>query len=191
VAFSGDATVLATPAGLTFLDSSGAHSLYAFHGLVNNHVYSLGAAADKVLAGTLGGLSILEGGRVTDSFTTANSSLTHNWVSAISSFGGDWYIGLYGGGVMRLTSRGEWINYPELRGVEINPNAMISSSARVYAGTLDRGLLVFEQSTETWRFVTEGLPSKNVTALALGNDVLYIGTDNGLARTDELELTGR
>jgi ligand-binding sensor domain-containing protein len=191
VAFSGDATVLATPAGLTFLDSSGAHSLYAFHGLVNNHVYSLGAAADKVLAGTLGGLSILEGGRVTDSFTTANSSLTHNWVSAISSFGGDWYIGLYGGGVMRLTSRGEWINYPELRGVEINPNAMISSSARVYAGTLDRGLLVFEPSTEAWRFVAEGLPSKNVTALALGPDVLYVGTDNGLARTNERELTGR
>jgi hypothetical protein len=189
--FSGDATVLATPAGLTFLDAGGAHSLYAFHGLVNNHVYSLGAAADKVLAGTLGGLSILEGGRVTDNFTTATSSLTHNWVSAISSFGGDWYVGLYGGGVMRLTAKGEWIIYPELRGIEINPNAMISTSTAVYAGTLDRGLLVLESSTATWRFVTEGLPSKNVTALALGNDVLYIGTDNGLARTNELELNRR
>ncbi len=191
MAFTRDATVLATPAGLTFLDASGVHSLYAFHGLVNNHVYSLGTAAGRLLAGTLGGLSILEGGRVTESFTTANSALTHNWVSAISSFRGDWYIGLYGGGVMRLTSKGEWINYPELRGIEINPNAMISSSAGVYAGTLDRGLLVYEPSTETWRFVTEGLPSKNVTALALGSDALYVGTDNGLARTNELELTGR
>ena len=191
VAFSADATVLATPAGLTFLDDSGAHSLYAFHGLVNNHVYSLGAAADRLLAGTLGGLSILEGGRVTDSFTTANSSLTHNWVSAISSFGSDWFIGLYGGGVIRLSSKGEWITYPELSGVEINPNAMISSSAGVYAGTLDRGLLVLEPNTGTWRFVTEGLPSKNVTALELGNGALYIGTDNGLSRTDELELTRR
>jgi ligand-binding sensor domain-containing protein len=191
VAFIGAATVLATPAGLTFLDAGGAQSLYAFHGLVNNHVYSLGVAADRLLAGTLGGLSILEGGRVTDSFTTANSPLTHNWVSAISSFGGDWYIGLYGGGVMRLTSKGEWTAYPELRGIEINPNAMISSSTGVYAGTLDRGLLVFEPSTEEWRFVTEGLPSKNVTALALGHDVLYVGTDNGLARTNELELTRR
>lgn len=191
VAFNGDTTILATPAGLTFFDASGTHSLYAFHGLVNNHVYTLGAAADRVLAGTLGGLSILEGGQVTDSYTTANSSLTHNWVSAISSFGGDWYIGLYGGGVMRLTSKGEWITYPELRGIEINPNAMISSSAGVYAGTLDCGLLVLEQGTETWRFVTDGLPSKNVTALALGGDVLYIGTDNGLARTNELELNRR
>ena len=92
---------------------------------------------------------------------------------------------------MRLTSKGEWITYPELNGIEINPNAMISSSAGVYAGTLDRGLLVFEPSSGTWRFVTEGLPSKNVTALALGNDALYVGTDNGLARTNELELTRR
>ena len=92
---------------------------------------------------------------------------------------------------MRLTSKGEWITYPELSGVEINPNAMISSSAGVYAGTLDRGLLALEPSTETWRFVTEGLPSKNVTALELGNNFLYIGTDNGLARTNELELTRR
>lgn len=191
VAFVGDSTVLATPAGLTYLDAGGAHSLYAFHGLVNNHVYSLGVAADRLLAGTLGGLSILQGGRVTSNFTTANSSLTHNWVSAISSLGDDWYLGLYGGGVMRLTASGEWTAYPELRNIEINPNAMISTSAGVYAGTLDRGLLVFEPSTEAWRFVTEGLPSKNVTALALGHDVLYVGTDNGLARTSELELTRR
>lgn len=191
VAFAGDTTVLATPAGLTFFDAGGARSLYAFHGLVNNHVYSLGADGGRVLAGTLGGLSILEGGRVTANFTTANSPLAHNWVSAISSFGGDWYVGLYGGGVMRLTSKGEWTAYPELRGIEINPNAMISSSTGVYAGTLDRGLLVFEPGSEAWRFVTEGLPSKNVTALALSHDVLYVGTDNGLARTTELELTRR
>ncbi len=143
------------------------------------------------MAGTLGGLSVLEGGRVTSSFTTANSALTHNWVSAITPFGGDWYVGLYGGGGTRLTARGEWITYAELRGVEINPNAMIASSSGVYAGTLDRGLLVFEPSNGTWHVLTEGLPSKNVTALALSGDILYIGTDNGLARTSELELTRR
>ena len=46
---------LATPAGITFLDESGAHSIYAFQGLVNNHVYALGADGDKLVAGTLGG----------------------------------------------------------------------------------------------------------------------------------------
>src|SRR5205814_7932837 len=38
----GDGVALATPAGLTFLDSTGVRSMYAFQGLVNNHVYALG-----------------------------------------------------------------------------------------------------------------------------------------------------
>jgi ligand-binding sensor domain-containing protein len=32
---------VATPAGITTIDASGTSSLYAFHGLVNNHVYAL------------------------------------------------------------------------------------------------------------------------------------------------------
>jgi hypothetical protein len=47
--------VLATPAGLTFVDADGARSLYAFEGLVNNHVYALGVQDKTLLAGTLGG----------------------------------------------------------------------------------------------------------------------------------------
>ena len=189
--FTPNTTVLATPAGLTFLDSNGSHSLYAFHGLVNNHVYTLGASGSEVLVGTLGGLSRLQAGQVTKSFTTANSPLTHNWVSAISAWEGQWFIGLYGGGVMRLSSDDTWTAYPELSGIEINPNAMISSASRVYAGTLDRGLLVYDPSEDSWSFITEGLPSKNVTALALADDILYVGSDNGLSRVNEAELTGR
>ena len=40
---------VATPAGLTFIDGEGSRSLYAFHGLVNNHVYALGAAGTEVV----------------------------------------------------------------------------------------------------------------------------------------------
>jgi len=189
--FTPNTTVLATPAGLTFLDSNGSHSLYAFHGLVNNHVYTLGASGSEVLVGTLGGLSRLQAGQVTKSFTTANSPLTHNWVSAISAWEGQWFIGLYGGGVMRLSSDDTWTAYPELSGIEINPNAMISSASRVYAGTLDRGLLVYDPSEDSWSFITEGLPSKNCTGLAFADGVLYVGADNGLSRVNEAELTGR
>ncbi len=46
-----DGLALATPAGLTFLDASGARSMYAFHGLVNNHVYALGVSGDELMAG--------------------------------------------------------------------------------------------------------------------------------------------
>jgi len=48
VALYGDGMALATPAGITFLDNTGAHSLYAFQGLVNNHVYALGAGRIKL-----------------------------------------------------------------------------------------------------------------------------------------------
>ena len=34
----------------------------------------------------------------------------------------------------------------------------------------------------------EGLPSANVTALALANGYLYVGTDNGLVRVPEQKL---
>jgi ligand-binding sensor domain-containing protein len=51
----GGGMTIATPAGLTFIDGRDRRSLYAFHGLVNNRVYALGAAGGEVLAGTLGG----------------------------------------------------------------------------------------------------------------------------------------
>ena len=39
-----------TPAGVTFLGSGGPRSLYAFHGLVNNHVYALAVEGEKLIA---------------------------------------------------------------------------------------------------------------------------------------------
>ena len=41
--------------GNTFLDASGAHSLYAFQGLVNNHVYALATNGDQLVAGRSAG----------------------------------------------------------------------------------------------------------------------------------------
>ena len=89
---------VATPAGLTTIEASGTTSLYAFHGLVNNHVYSLAASGSRILAGTLGGLSMIDAGIVSASFTTANSDLKHNWITAIVQSGDDWFIGTYGAG---------------------------------------------------------------------------------------------
>ena len=102
-----DGLALATPAGLTFLDASGARSMYAFHGLVNNHVYALGVSGDELLAGTLGGLSLLNKGDVTANFTTTTSNLKHNWITAIVPLDSDsldakWMVGTYGAGVLSL-----------------------------------------------------------------------------------------
>jgi ligand-binding sensor domain-containing protein len=178
--------VAATPAGLTFFDAGGAHSVSAFQGLVSNHVYALGADGDALLAGTLGGLSVLTRGAVTASYTTANSRLKHNWVTAIARVGEDWFVGTYGAAVMRLTPSGIWEQFDDLKtAAVINPNAMLTTTAHVYAGTLGSGLLVYDRDKGRWRTTVKGLPSMNVTALAASGGNLYIGTDNGLVRIAE------
>jgi ligand-binding sensor domain-containing protein len=180
---------VATPAGLTTIDASGTTSLYAFHGLVNNHVYALAASGTRLLAGTLGGLSILDSGVVSASFTTANSGLKHNWITSIVPVGADWFVGTYGAGVLKFDSTGRWSTFSDWKApAVINPNAMLVTDRAVYAGTLGQGLAIFSRGTGRWVFHTSGLPSLNITALALSNGYLYAGADNGLVRVLEKEL---
>jgi len=181
---------LATPAGITFLTPTGARSIYAFHGLVNNHVYTLGAAGTRLLAGTLGGLSVLDEGQVRMNYTTANSGLKANWITALAQVGDEWFVGSYGGGIFRLDASGRCETFPDATGAfVVNPNAMLASGQRVYAGTLERGLYVYDRALGRWSDVTAALPSPNVTALAVHNGYLYVGTDNGLIRILEQNLS--
>ena len=201
VAFAGDTTVLATPAGLTFLSPHGAESLYAFQGLVNNHVYTLAsdAAGGPLVAGTLGGVSLLQGGQVRRNVTVANSALQHNWITAVlpvgSGSGGaegapGYLLGTYGAGVMAMDAAG---HVSALEGatrpaVVVNPNAMLRTQTHVFVGTLSDGLLIGNLSSGRWSQVTAGLPSRNVTSLAFAGNTLYVGTDNGLLRAEEARL---
>jgi ligand-binding sensor domain-containing protein len=174
---------VATAAGVTLLDAGGPESIYAFHGLANNHVYSLAVNGSRLMAGTLGGLSVIQDGFVRASYTASNSQLKQNWVSAVVPMGDSWWIGTYGGGVVQLDSGGRWRDFPDfpLQTV-INPNAMLVVSNRVLAGTLDRGLFVYSAADHRWTPITDGLPSLNVTALAATSADLFVGTDNGIVR---------
>ena len=177
---------VATPAGITLLDGAGARSLYAFHGLVNNHAYALAAAGDRLLVGTLGGLSVLDAGVVRANYTTANSGLRHNWITAIAAAGGDWFVGTYGAGVVRFDASGRWHNFADLDAhFEVNPNAMLATDRAIYAGSLGDGLYIFDRAGGRWHNVRDGLPSPNVTALAARDGNIYAGTDNGLVRFRE------
>jgi ligand-binding sensor domain-containing protein len=184
-----DGLAIATPAGITFLDAEGARSMYSFHGLVNNHVYALGVSDDDLMVGTLGGLSAVEKGSVRANFTAGNSGLKQNWVTAVARVGSAWMIGTYGSGVLALDSQGKFHTFQTATtSTEINPNAMLVTKDHVFAGSLDRGLYVYDREKERWTVVTEGLPSMNVTALAEGNGYIYVGTDNGLVRIEESKL---
>jgi ligand-binding sensor domain-containing protein len=193
--------VVATPAGLSFVQDGRVSSVYAFQGLVNNHVYTLSDyrgsdRSGRLFAGTLGGFSLLKDQLVEASYTTANSSLRQNWITASVEAWGNLYFGTYGSGVIRLNAQGETgaalVSFREFAAregrVEINPNAMLATDNALYAGTADRGLAILRQGSERWTFVTSGLPSLNVTALAERNGSLYAGTDNGLVRIAEHDL---
>jgi hypothetical protein len=189
VALYGEGMALATPAGITFLDNTGAHSLYAFQGLVNNHVYTLGATGDQLVAGTLGGLSLLAGGQISKNLTVATSGLKHNWITGLAAVGNEWLVGTYGAGVLRLGVDGKVTSTDATRaGVVINPTAMVADGRVVLAGTLGQGLLVGDANGTRWRTVSAGLPSLNVTALAIRNGIVYVGTENGLVKIAEEKL---
>jgi len=186
---AGESMALATPAGITFLDASGAHSIYAFQGLVNNHVYALGANGNQLVAGTLGGLSLLSGDSVHRNLTTANSGLRHNWITALAAVGNEWLVGTYGAGVLRLGADGSIVATEATRqGVIVNPTTMAGDGRMVLAGTLGQGLLVADATGTRWKTITAGLPSLNVTALAIRGGVVYVGTDNGLVKIAEDKL---
>ena len=102
VAFSGNTLIAATPAGLSFVDSQGIRRIDALQGLVNNHVYSVASDGQHLMAGTLGGVSVIQGDRVRASYTTANSRLRHNWITALAKVDSEWFAGTYGAGVLAL-----------------------------------------------------------------------------------------
>lgn len=195
VAFEGDTMTVATAAGLSFVGPDGVESLYAFEGLVNNHVYAVAVAPEggQLVAGTLGGLSLLEHGAVWRNVTTANSGLRHNWITAVLPLprfaGGGYLLGTYGGGLMRMSPAGE---FPAMDGAETNgvisPNAVLATETHVYAGSMGDGLWVYGRESQRWQRVTAGLPSLNVTALAARNGELYVGTDNGVVHVPEARL---
>jgi ligand-binding sensor domain-containing protein len=180
---------IATPAGLTFLDASGARSMYAFHGLVSNHVYALGVSGDELMVGTLGGLSVIGHGDVKVNYTAGASGLKQNWITAVVPVGDEWMIGTYGNGVVGLDRAGHFRAFERATAeMEINPNAMLVTAQHVLAGTLGRGLYVYDREKQRWAALGEGLPSLNVTALAESNGYIYVGTDNGLVRIQEQKL---
>lgn len=182
--------VIATSSGLSFLDRSGLHSLYAFHGLVNNHVYTVADFGGTLYSGTLGGVSTLRNGLVQASFTTANSELRQNWITASAVFDNRLYLGTYGSGVVRFDDHGSVAPFAAFGGkrVEINSNAMLATARALYAGTSQQGLAILRRGEQRWQFVTGGLPSLNITALDERGGHLYIGTDNGLVSISENNL---
>ncbi|MEK6324460.1 MAG: hypothetical protein AABN33_22700, partial [Acidobacteriota bacterium] len=178
--------VLATAGGLTEVIGGRSRSITAFHGLASNHLYTSASLGSRLFVGSLAGLVELEGMRVVRSYKTSNSRLSHDWVNALAEANGTLYVGTNGGGVDALLPTGEWINFAdELGKFEVNQNAMHYDDERLYVGTSDRGLLVYNTRDRRWTRISGGLASQSVTAITSDDRFLYIGTLNGLVRIEK------
>jgi ligand-binding sensor domain-containing protein len=56
---------------------------------------------------------------------------------------------------------------------------------RLYVGTTDRGILVYNTRARRWSRMQAGLPSQNVTAIISDGESVYAGTLGGLARIEK------
>jgi ligand-binding sensor domain-containing protein len=183
------ALVVATAGGLTELADGRARSLTAFHGLASNHLYTSAWSGSRLFVGSLAGLVELEGLRVVRSYKTSNSPLSHDWINGLAEAGGTLYIGTNGGGVDALLPTGEWVNFAdEIGRVEVNQNAMHFDGERLFVGTSDRGLLVYNTRDRRWTRISEGLASQSVTAITSDDQFVYAGTSNGLVRIEKRVL---
>jgi ligand-binding sensor domain-containing protein len=175
---------LATSKGLSLGARGKLHALTTVQGLPSNSLYTILVQGRKTYVGTLGGLAVIEDGRVSRVFKDTNSKLTTNWVTALSAVGNRIFVGTYGGGLFELSASGELRSFAtEVGRVVVNPNAMWSDGGRLFVGTLD-GALVFEPSSQQWTKVRSELPSRNVLSITGSDNYVYFGTTGGIARIE-------
>ena len=174
----------ATSKGLSLGARGKLHGLTTVQGLPSNSLYAVLVQGRKTYIGTLGGLAVIEDGRVSRVFKDTNSKLTANWVTALSALGSRIFVGTYGGGLYELDASGDLRSFAtEVGRVVVNPNAIWSDGSRLFVGTLD-GALVFEPSSQQWTQVKSELPSRNVLSITGNDKYVFFGTTGGIARIE-------
>jgi ligand-binding sensor domain-containing protein len=171
-----------TAAGLSLIDDGQIRSIYAFHGLVSNHLYALAPAEGGAWVGTLGGLCRVGGkNRLTVlDCLTEKDGLPHPWVTALLSSKNSLLVGTYGGGIVSINEERTLTQIPGTQGASINLGAATWAGSQAVFGTLEKGLFFVEKLDKVGTF-TIGLPSTNVTALAADDRRLAVGADRGIA----------
>ena len=174
--------VLATSKGLSLGVQGKFRGVTTVQGLPSNSLYTVLSHGGKLYVGTLGGLAVLQDGRVYRVFKDTNSKLTHNWVTALCAVGPRVFLGTYGGGVFELTASGELRPFlPEIGRAVVNPNAMWSDGSRLYVGTLD-GAVVVDLNSQQWIRLGSEMPARTVLSITGDEKYVYFGTTAGIAR---------
>jgi ligand-binding sensor domain-containing protein len=170
----------------------GPRMMSAFHGLPGNQALALVQGpgdAGPLYVGTPSGLGAIQGSRVAWRTVAGDGKLPHPWVTALAVQGEDLYVGTYGGGVARRvaarstpTAAGVFEAFPETAGLKVNTGCLVMAGGRLYLGTDGRGLWRLSLDGSRFAPVKVPLPSQHVTAIQPGQEALFVGTDEGLAR---------
>jgi ligand-binding sensor domain-containing protein len=192
-----DTVRLITTRGYAEITAGGLRRVLPENGLPMTRLYAAARGSDGALwlGGAHGAARFGCEHAVCDapSWSTAHAlsgELPDDYVTALLGTGDDLWIGTYSSGLARKSGR-RWsvLREPELPSGWINTGALAAWHGRVWAGTVERGLIVSppqrpgeDEGRWTSLNVADGLPSSDVTALAADDDGLWVGTRGGLAR---------
>jgi ligand-binding sensor domain-containing protein len=192
----GDIVRLATTHGYVEIGPAGIKPVTVETGLPVTRLYALARGSDGAL--WVGGAR--GAARLGSEWSTARAltgELPDDFVTALLPFGDDLWVGTYASGLARRTSARVWTQLaePEIPSNWINPGALAAWRERIWAGTVERGLMVSPRQRPgdregRWTTLVEGLPSADVTALAADDDGLWVGTRGGVARVVMPMLVG-
>ncbi len=180
LAGSGETLFAGTSSGLLQVLGDQVELFNLFQKLSNNKVYCLAPIDGGLWCGTMGGIAFYDGRQFTPAATSLTSGFKDNWMTNLSLFEGNLYFSTYNGEFGMLEPQAGKVRILDRQPIKFNFNNMLYRSPYVLAGTYGRGIYVFNLETGISRFFDRGLPSLNVTDLAIQDDILAISTDSGI-----------
>jgi len=177
-----------TSSGMNHWDGERWASFSAGNGLAPGAITAVAEQGSDVWAGSWGGgLSVLRGtGWVT--YRKGDSPLPGDWISALASDGEGLWIGTYGAGLARMEGA-DWTTYTRANsGLPSDWLTCLLPDGRggLWVGTERAGLARLDAGGQWHRLALPLGPAAgaHVTALALRDGQLWVGTNDGLAVMD-------
>lgn len=175
-------------AGTLYGLASREDSLWVYHdisssGLPQFIVTALAVQGDKVWVGTFNGLASFDGENWVV-YRTDNSDLPDNHVTSLAVEGNMVIVGTSGGGLASFDGH-NWITYIRYNPGLPNITTILPNGPDLWVGTSAAGLLHLDsQGLTIYDMSNSGLPNNWVLSLAIDEDTLWVGTNDGFASFD-------
>ena len=180
LAGSGDTLFAGTSSGLLQVVGDQVELFNLFQKLSNNKIYCLAQGDGGLWCGTMGGITFYDGRQFIPAATSLTSGIKDNWMTNLALIEGSLYFSTYNGEFGLLEPQSGKVTVLDRQPIKFNFNNMVYRPPYVLAGTYGRGIYIFNLETGISRFFQRGLPSLNVTDLAIQEDTLAISTDSGI-----------